>query len=262
MIIGDANMSEYSTFLKVGTTKIVLMMLEDSFIEEDLSLEEPVKSLIDISHDTSLQTKVRMVNKNRYTAIEIQKIFLETAKRYFETYPDLKTPEYDHVLSEWGKVLEQLEDDPMQLKDRVDWVIKKWLMERQMRLKNLGWGSARIKQMDIMYHDIRKNKSLFYLLEQDGHVKRINDPDGQFNVQYFIKNPPHDTRAYFRSQCLKQFGDAVTEANWDVIVFKNVNDNKNLIVPLMDPSKGTREMVDKLFRKSADPESLLENLSE
>lgn len=261
IIIGDANMSEYSTFLKVGTTKIVLMMLEDSFIEEDLSLEEPVKSLIDISHDTSLQTKVRLVNQNRYTAIEIQKIFLETAKRYFETYPDLKTPEYEHVLSEWETVLKQLEDDPMQLKDRVDWVIKKWLMERQMRLKNFNWESARIKQMDIMYHDIRKNKGLFYILEADGHIKRINDPDGKYNAQYFIKNPPVDTRAYFRSQCLKRYGDSVTEANWDVIIFKNVNDKKQLIVPLVDPLKGTAEMVENLFKESADPGDLLEHLS-
>ncbi|OGL44544.1 MAG: hypothetical protein A2161_05880, partial [Candidatus Schekmanbacteria bacterium RBG_13_48_7] len=261
-IIGDANLSEYSTFLKVGTTQIILMMLEDKFLEKDLTLDEPIKSLINISHDPSLKIKVRLANRKTYSPIEIQRVFLETAKKYFETNKQLQTPEYLHILREWESTLDTLEEDPMQLKDRIDWIIKKWLLERQINQKNLNWSNPRIKKMDILYHDIRRDKSLFYLLENDGYIKRIQHPNKKFDDAYFVKNPPENTRAYFRSQCLKRYGEKISEANWDVLIFKIDDDNKNKIVPLVDPSKGSASIVGNLFEKSPDAETLLQFLSQ
>ena len=94
------------------------------------------------------------------------------------------------------------------------------------------------------------------------HVDRINEPDREHNVKYFIKNPPLDTRAYFRSQCLKRYGDHVSEANWDVLIFRNVDGHKNKIIPLMDPLKGTKNLVGPLFENSPDPATLLKNLAQ
>jgi proteasome accessory factor A len=145
----------------------------------------------------------------------------------------------------------------MQLDGVLDWVTKYVLLERHIRRKELNWQHPRIWRMDIVYHDIDRERGLYYLLESKGKVERVLDDEER--IKYFINNPPEDTRAWFRSACLRKFGNHVLEANWDVLNFRT-GASKLHKVPLADPMRGTRERTESLIRDSDDIGALLKNL--
>jgi proteasome accessory factor A len=255
VIIGDANMSEYTAYLKVGITQIVLQMMEDDVLDMDLTLESSVKALVDVSHDTTCKKTIRLENGTRMTPIQIQREFAWRAAEYIQRFPG--DAEKKDIVTKWQSVLDALEEDPMQLKSKIDWVIKKWLLERQIEKKGLDWDDARVHRMHIQYHDIRKDKGLFYVLEKEGHAERILEDDEE--IRRFVTHAPPDTRAYFRSQCLTRFSDHISHANWDVLTF-DIGETRDRKVPLLDPLKGTYDLVHQVMETSQTVEDLLKNL--
>ncbi len=256
VIVGDANMSEYCTYLKVGTTQIVLRMMEDHFIGRDLALNNPVRDIKGVSHDPGLTYRLTLENGKRYTAIEIQRIFLELAQKYLSDPTRHRDPLADDILFQWEEVLTKLENDPDELVDRVDWVTKRWLLRRKMRSKSIPWDHPLIRRMDIQYHDIRPKKGLYNLLVAAGHIHRVL-PDDQL-VRYFVENPPADTRAYFRGKCLEKFASSICGISWDHLIFSGTQKNK--MVFLSDPFKGTEELVGELLRNASTAQELLDAL--
>jgi len=257
VIIGDANMSEVSGWLKVGVTQMVLGLIEDDAFAEDLTLDDPVRSLVEISHDPTVRCKVKLKSGIEMTAIEIQRRYLEVARAHYDGGCD-GPADHQKLLATWARVLDGLQHDPMSLGREIDWVIKKRLIDRARSRKSLGWRDARVAQMDFRYHDIEPKKSLYYILEAQGQVDRMLD---DARIRHFVTDPPEDTRAYFRSACLKKYRESISHANWDVLTF-DTGDRREKKVPLLDPLKGTKELVQSLLDASPDAKVLLDHLGE
>jgi Pup amidohydrolase len=257
IILGDANMSEVSTYLKVGTTQLVLRMIEDRAITRDVPLAAPVQAVREISRDPSCRTKVRLRDGRKLNAIEIQSTYLEMAQAYSATHA-LNAEERD-VLHRWERTLRLLREDPMQLCHELDWVIKKWLLEQQISRHGLDWTAPRLRQLDIQYHGIDPGKSLFYVLQNSGQVERIiNDA----LIEHFVKDPVDDTRAYTRAKCLEKFGDAVWAVNWERIIFR-FPDQRSCVgqeskVLLLNPLRGTKADNQAIFAQADTPEMFLD----
>lgn len=214
VIVGDSNMSEYTTYLKVGTTSIVLRMIEDNFIDKRLALRDPVRAIQAISNDITCTRKVEMDDGRMLSAVELQKDYLQLARKYFEfVEPD---PLSEDIMDKWEYVLTSLEEDPMQLDQEVDWVIKKKLIDSYVSTRNLRWDSSKVLMLDLQYHNIRTDKGLYYLLEKDKKVKRmVADKD----IEHAMYHPPETTRAKFRSRFIKLVNEKkiLCGVNWSYI---------------------------------------------
>jgi len=175
IILGDSNMSEFSTYLKVGTAMIVLSMIEDGYSIPNIELEEPVKAIRDISRDPTLTKTVRLENGRELTALDIQQIFWERAGDYLHAQPPHKI--FAEIHEEWGRVLRTLAQAPMELVREIDWVTKKWLMENYMANKSCGWDDPRLTMMDLQYHDINRKRGLFYLLAERQGIRKLVDEE-------------------------------------------------------------------------------------
>jgi proteasome accessory factor A len=255
VIVGDANMSEYTTYLKLGTMMVVLHMIEDGFLAEDLALRNPVRALKDISHDPTCRMLVPLKNGKKMTAVDIQRCFHEAAQRYIDSAPECH-PTYPAIVTEWGTVLDQLATDPMQLHREIDWVMKLHLLVNYMERRGSDWDDPRIALMDLQYHDIRPEKGLYYVLERSGAARRmLTDED----ILYAMENPPEDTRAYFRGQCLKKFKQQIFGVNWDSISF-NLGDGPIKRILMEEPTRGTKRHVQQLLDRSETAEDLVANI--
>ena len=255
VIVGDANMSEISTYLKVGTTSIILKMIEDDFITYDLSLREPVRSMKVVSHDVTCSETIELDDGRKLTAVELQWEYLRLAQKYVEeTESDEIT---DDVLARWESVLERLEDDPMSLSTELDWVAKLSLLEAYRNRDDLAWDASKLKLIDLQYHDVQRNKGLYYKLLSAGKMKRVVGDD---EVEWAKDHPPEDTRAYFRGESLRRYSPEIVAASWDSLIFDS-GDEPLRKVPTMEPLRGTKEHVQSLFDNSPDVAALLRNLS-
>ena len=255
VIIGDANMSEYTTYLKVGTTLLVLEMIEEGALPAPLALRNPVRALRDVSHDLTCKLSLSMRNGTMMSAIDIQRCFWEAAQRYVETQADCH-PTYPGVVREWGTVLDRLAADPMDLHREIDWVMKMHLLRNYMDRRGSDWDDPRIAMMDLQYHDIRPEKSLYAILERNGVARRmLNDAE----IAWAVDEPPEDTRAYFRGQCLKKFKHQIFGVNWDSISF-NVGDGPIKRIMMEEPLRGTKSHVQHLLERSETAAELVENI--
>ena len=200
VIVGDSNMSEFSTYLKTGSASIVLRMIEDGFVNKDFSLRNPVKAVKDISDDITCTRKIKLDNGKKMSALDIQKEYFDLALKYMNTR-QLSPMEID-IIHKWGYVLNTLEKDPFQLDRELDWVIKYKLIEDYMQKHNLSWANINdnVLMLDLQYHDIRSEKGLYYLLERNDMVDRVLT-DRQ--IQEAITTPPQDTRAKIRGEFIK-----------------------------------------------------------
>ncbi|MGE4608103.1 MAG: depupylase/deamidase Dop [Myxococcota bacterium] len=254
VIVGDANLSEYTIYLRSGATALVLSMIEDGAITRNLSLRDPVRSLRETSHDPTCKKELLLDDGKRMTAVQIQQEYLEMALKYVDGREiDSLTKD---VLEKWQYVLGCLDRDPMELDGQIDWVMKKALIEGFMGRKSLGWDSPKVEMLDLQYHDLRPEKGLYYILERQGRAERIVT-DSEITVA--ILKPPDDTRAYFRGECLRRYGAAVFGVNWDSISF-GVDDEPINRVLMAEPLKGTREHVEELLDRSSTAADLVKNL--
>ena len=198
IIVGDSNMSEYATYLKVGTAALVLSFIEAGFNVTGLELEDPVKAMREISRDMTLKKRVRLANGKEMTAIEIQRAYLEKASEY------LASEENDEVaidlLERWGYVLDELDEAPQRLCREIDWVIKKELITSYIDKKGCSWDDPRVAMLDLQYHDVDRNRGLYALLCQQDRVERIATEE---EIQKAMEVPPQTTRAKVRGDFIR-----------------------------------------------------------
>ena len=253
VIIGDANMCEVATFLKLGTTALVLRMIEDEVLP-DLSLDTPVQALHEVSWDPTLRQTVRLSDGRTVTALALQWEFLEHAKKYVKEQED--TALQAELLGRWESVLTELEDDPMNLHRELDWVAKHRLLEAFRQRDGLDWNDSKLALIDLQYHDVRRDRGLYHRLAGSGQVERLV---AESEIERAMKVPPTDTRAFFRGSCISRYPDAIMAASWDSVIFDTGRDALQR-VPMREPLRGTREHVEALFEQAEDAASLVDLL--
>ncbi|MBI2168564.1 MAG: proteasome accessory factor PafA2 [Actinobacteria bacterium] len=258
VIVGDANLCEVATFLKVGTTALVLCMIEDGFIDKDYSLRMPVAAVRQVSHDPTLRRTIEMADGSTMTALDLQWEFFRLAEKYADE-SGFDPVGGDHiggmVLSRWEEALTALETDPKAMEGRIDWVTKLALLEA-FADRNGGWDDPKIALMDLQYHDVRPERSLYERLVRAGRVERLLDDAA---VTAAMDHPPETTRAYFRGNCLSRWPEAVVAANWDSVILDTGGDPLQRI-PMMEPLRGTKAHVDALFKECTTPAELVAKL--
>ena len=256
VITGDANLAEVATFLKVGVTAIVLTLIEDDWFQTgEVVLANPVRSMHAVSHDVGLRHPLELATGESATAIEVQWQLLDVARKYHEVN-GLGTLGEETVgaavLDRWEQVLTSLEANPSMLSKTLDWVAKLELIDAYRARHDIGYDDHRVQVLDLQYHDLRPEKSLFRRLD----IEKIADPAA---VEAAVTNPPTTTRAYFRGESLKRYAGQIAAANWDSVVF-DLGDDPLRRVPMMEPLRGTAAHVATLLERSESAADLLEQL--
>src|SRR5690349_13735140 len=245
VIVGDSNMSEYATFLKVGATSILLRMLEDpSVVLRDMTLENPIRAIREISHDITCRKKVRLANGREASALDIQKEYLTRAIRYSEQKG--LSPLEEQALGMWEHCLTALEKDPLTLNREVDWVIKYHLIEAYRAKHDLPLTHPKIALMDLQYHDVNRERGLFYRMQERGMVDRVVtdaeiDRAGPGGLE-----PPQTTRARLRGEFIRRAKERKRDYTVDWVHLK-LNDQAQRTVLCKDPFKAKDERVERLI---------------
>ncbi len=254
VIVGDANLAQVATFLKVGTSALVFAMAEDGVLEVPM-FREPVPAMHQVSHDLSLAEPLALAGGTSITALEVQLDLLEQATAWADQ-ADLDVVGGEEVtrdvLRRWEQVLTGLERDPDSVAGQVDWVAKKRILDGFRERHDCGWDDPRLRALDVQYHDLRPTKSLAARAGLEAIVDDAEAADA-------VRNPPEDTRAYFRGRCLQKFADNVVAANWDSIVF-DTGDEPLRRVPMLEPVRGTLAHVGQLLDESTTAAELLDKL--
>jgi proteasome accessory factor A len=242
VIVGDSNMSEYATFLKVGATAVMLRMLEDqSVVLRDMTLENPIRAIREISHDMTCRRRVRLANGREVSALDIQREYLDRALRYADTkgLPPLE----QKALDMWEHCVAVIEDEPLKLEREVDWVIKHQLIEAYRAKHDLPLGHPRVALVDLQYHDLSRERSLFYKLQDRELVERMcTEPD----IETAMDSPPQTTRARLRGEFIKRAKERKRDYTVDWVHLK-LNDQAQRTVLCKDPFKSRDERVEKLI---------------
>ena len=256
VIAGDANMSEVATYLKVGTTSIVLSMIEDDAFPAHLVIKDPVRAVRQVSHDTTLNAVIEMVDGRHLTAAQIQTEIIEAATNYATRFGLDSVDEQigNDVLQRWQNVVASLQTDPLTVANIVDWVAKKRIIEGFAQRHGLQATDPRLKAIDLQYHDMRIEKCLALRAGLD--VLCLPQ-----DVMWSMVHPPSSTRAYFRGTVLQRWPSDVVAANWDSVVFDIPNQGLKRI-PMPEPLRGTRELVGDLLKSSQNPVDLIAKLGD
>ncbi|MCW2756362.1 MAG: protein of unknown function domain protein [Nocardioidaceae bacterium] len=259
VILGDANLAEISTYLKVGTTSLVLAMIEDRFISGELGVRRPVQTLHEVSHDPSLTLKLELVSGRTLTAIQLQREYLDLAVKYVDDrYGSDADEQTVDVLERWASVLDRLERDPMECARELDWVAKLALLEQYRDRDGLDWDNAKLALIDLQYSDVRPEKGLYQRLVRLGRIDRLLD---DAEVTRAMHEPPTDTRAYFRGRCLDKYSDAVAAASWDSVIFDLPGYESLQRVPTLDPLRGSKAHVGDLIDECDEAVTLFRALT-
>ncbi|MGA8210696.1 MAG: depupylase/deamidase Dop [Nocardioidaceae bacterium] len=259
VILGDANLAEVSTYLKMGTTALVLSMIEDRFLGVDLAVEQPVRSLRAVSHDPTLTHLLRLADGRRLTAVQLQLEYLDLAKKYVEDrYGSDADPQTVDVLARWESVLDRLERDPMLCSRELDWVAKLQLLQQYRDRDGLDWDDPKLHLIDLQYADVRPDKGLYHRLVGLGRIERLL---GDEEVSAAMHRPPTDTRAYFRGRCLEKYADQIAAASWDSVIFDLPGRESLQRVPTIDPMRGSRAHVGDLLDRCDTAEALFAALT-
>ena len=254
VIIGDANMSEVQTFLKLGATALMLSAIEDRAIPETLALADPVEATWRLSHDLSLSLPLPLADGSSATALELQIAYHEWLSEYAEqAFPE---PPWADVIREWGAVLRDLEVDFRRTADRLDWSAKLLMLNGFRRRDDLDWDHPKLAMAALQYHDTDPGKGLAYHLEQRGLLRRLFT---EGDLARAVSEPPAETRAFFRGRCVERYPGALVAANWDSLVF-DIGDEPLKRVPMMEPLRGNKTLVGRLLDDSPEAADLLEAL--
>ncbi|MGN0063822.1 MAG: Pup--protein ligase [Nocardioides sp.] len=243
VIVGDSNMSETTTLLKVGSCDLVLRMIEEGVVMRDLTLENPIRAIREISHDRTGRRRLRLANGREASALEIQSEFLAKARDFVDRR-QLSTPTTERVLDLWERCVKAIESDDLSLVEReIDWVIKWRLIERYRAKHQLAFSDPRIAQLDLAYHDIRRDRGLYYLLEKRGAVARVCDDVRIFEAKSV---PPQTTRARLRGEFIRAAQEHQRDFTVDWVHLK-LNDQAQRTVLCKDPFRATDERVERLI---------------
>ncbi|HEY1330804.1 MAG TPA: Pup--protein ligase [Actinomycetota bacterium] len=242
VIVGDSNMSEFTSLLKIGTTDIVVRMVEENTVMRDLTLENPIRAIREISHDITCRKKVRLATGRELTAIEIQREYFERASRFMERRGAEGVTAM--VLDEWGAALDALGSGrPDELRTKVDWVAKHELIERYRAKHGLPLSHPKVALMDLAYHEVNRERGLYYLLERRGLMDRVsNDRD----IQRAMREPPQTTRAKLRGDFIRQAKLKRRDYTVDWVHLK-LNDQAQRTVLCKDPFRAADERVEHLI---------------
>jgi len=243
VIVGDSNMSETTMLLKVATTHLVLQMIEAGIPMRDLTLDNPIRAIREISHDMTGRRKVALANGRELSALEIQSEYLTKARGFVDRF-DPDNAVSVRALELWERTLKAVESGDLSLVEReIDWVIKYRLLDRYREKNNLTWSHPRIAQMDLAYHDILRDRGLYYLLERQGAVARVTDDLAIFEAK---SKPPQTTRARLRGEFIKRAQERRRDFTVDWVHLK-LNDQAQRTVLCKDPFRAHDERVQKLI---------------
>ncbi|MGI8666226.1 MAG: Pup--protein ligase, partial [Jatrophihabitans sp.] len=242
VIVGDSNMNECTTLLKVGSADLVLRMMEQGITFKDLTLENPIRAIREISHDLTGSRQVKLANGRQASALEIQREYYEKARGFVDVAGS--DPVTEQVLDLWGRTLKAVESADLSLIDReIDWATKYQLIERYRAKFDLPLSSPRIAQLDLTYHDIRRDRGLFYLLSNRGAVTRVSTDLGVFEAKNV---PPQTTRAKLRGEFIKRAQETRRDFTVDWVHLK-LNDQAQRTVLCKDPFRAVDDRVEKLI---------------
>ena len=241
VIVGDSNMSEYATWLKLATADLVLRMIEAGTVMRELTLDNPIRAIREISHDMTCRRSVRLEGGRELSALQIQRAYLERVARFVQHSGS--DPATDHVLAEWARVLDTLETDPLKLSRECDWVAKYHLVEDYRRRHDLPLSHPRVAMLDLQYHDVNRARGLYYLLERHAKVDRIVD---DAEVRTAMRTPPQTTRAKLRGEFIRQAKRKRRDFTVDWVHLK-LNDQAQRTVLCKDPFRSEDDRVAKLI---------------
>jgi proteasome accessory factor A len=242
VIVGDSNMNECTTLLKVGSADLVLRMMEQGMSFKDLTLENPIRAIREISHDLTGTRPIKLANGRMSSAGEIQREYYEKARAFVDTAGT--DPVTEQVLDLWGRTLKAVESGDLSLIDReIDWATKYQLIERYRNKYDLPLSAPRIAQLDLTYHDIRRDRGLFYLLQGRGAISRVADDLAVFEAKNL---PPQTTRARLRGEFIKRAQETRRDFTVDWVHLK-LNDQAQRTVLCKDPFRSVDDRVDKLI---------------
>ena len=242
VIVGDSNMSEYATFLKVGVTAIMLRMLDEpGIVLRDMTLEDPIRAIREISHDITCTRKMKLANGREVTALEVQQEYLSRALRFAEQrgLPPLE----QQALDMWQHCVEGIERDPLSLDRECDWVIKHQLVEQFRERHGIPLGHPRVALLDLQYHDVSRERGVFYRMQARGLVERIVTDEV---INDAMEQPPSSTRARLRGEFIRKAKERRRDFTVDWVHLK-LNDQTQRTVLLKDPFRAHDERVERLI---------------
>lgn len=256
IIFGDATMSEVQTFVKLGSTSLLLLALADGALDEPLRLLDPVGSVVTVSHDTSGTSTLKLAGGEKTSAIDLQFSFFEVLDSYVNSgsVPHV----YKRVLAEWRDLLEDITRGWRAVSDRLDWASKMSIMQGFIDRDGCDWSDPKLALLDLQYHDIDPDRGIYNRLVAKGMIRTLFSQD---EIAHAAENPPESTRAWFRGECLARYPGSVVAANWDSLVF-DIGKTSLVRVPMMEPLRGTRSLVEALLDDSPDAAALIHNLGD
>ncbi|MEV6961854.1 Pup--protein ligase [Streptomyces sp. NPDC051207] len=243
VIVGDSNMSETTMLLKVGATDLVLRMIEAGTVMRDLTLENPIRAIREVSHDITGRRKVRLASGREASALEVQREYYEKAVDFCERR-GIRTGTVEQVLELWGRTLDSIEtEDFDRIGTEIDWVMKYKLLERYRAKHNMTMSHPRVAQIDLAYHDIHRRRGLYYLLEKKGQAARICNDLKIFEGKSV---PPQTTRARLRGDFIRRAQEQRRDFTVDWVHLK-LNDQAQRTVLCKDPFRSVDDRVEKLI---------------
>ena len=240
VIVGDSNMNEWASYLKIGATALLLRMLEEGVQVRDMTLENPIRAIREISHDTSCRRRVRLANGRELSALDMQKEYLEKALRWVDRRDDVVLKDIAH---RWEHAITSLESDPEELQTQVDWIGKRRLIEQYRSRHGISLAHPKIALMDLAYHDVNRRRGLYYLLERRGLAERVCD---ERDVELATQQPPTSTRAKLRGEFIRAAKRKRRDFTVDWVHLK-LNDQAQRTVLCKDPFRSRDDRVEKLI---------------
>jgi proteasome accessory factor PafA2 len=223
VILGDSNMSEWATAMKVGTTSLILDLIERGEAPQ-LEIAQPVDANKSISRDRTYDWIIELKDGRKISAIDVQRIYLRAASKLNND----PSEDREWILREWENVLNDLERDVMSTRDRIDWTAKKFLLDALQEEEKLSWSDPWLQSIDLEYHDLDLDQGLYYELLRKGLMRRVTNEE---EIKASIFNPPETTRAFFRGRAVARFNDEISSIQWDEIVFTNQANSFRVALP-------------------------------
>ncbi|OYO24262.1 proteasome accessory factor PafA2 [Enemella dayhoffiae] len=260
VITGDANRSEYAGWLKIGTAALVLAAIEVDLCADLPRLADPVAAMHDVSHDLSLSKELPLTEgAGTITALALQEAYADRVDTLLRTRPELiaHPDEATELLAAWRACLDALRRDPMELADRLDWVAKLKLLESYRARDGMDWDAPKLALIDLQYAEIDPARSLYHALIRKGRMRRLLTDD---EIERARLEPPTDTRAYFRGECMRRYPDQVVAASWDSMILDLPHRRSLLRIPMLDPLRGTRAHLGDKLESAEDLGQLITQL--
>ncbi|MFF9149272.1 Pup--protein ligase [Streptomyces sp. NPDC055051] len=243
VIVGDSNMSETTMLLKVGATDLVLRMIEAGTVMRDLTLENPIRAIREVSHDITGQRKVRLASGREASALEVQREYFDKASDFVDRR-GIRSGTIAQVLELWGRTLDAIEQEELdRIQTEIDWVMKYKLIERYRAKHNMTMSNPRVAQIDLAYHDIHRRRGLYYLLQKNGQAARICNDVKIFEGKSV---PPQTTRARLRGDFIRRAQEQRRDFTVDWVHLK-LNDQAQRTVLCKDPFRSVDDRVEKLI---------------